>query len=226
MSPGDGAALGELAKLEEATGDIDGARRDFTKAADVRGIDLDTAQHLVSVSRKANDPKALADALQTLSRIDKESPAAELELAELYANQKDLKNAEAHYKVALDRDPKNAKARLALARLYRDNGKTREAIETYQALAASPGAPAEAKGELDPLIANLKLPEKPISGDVNKINSKFTVELMHFYKERLKSKPGMKGTSNRSVVNSTIISTTRRSVYETWLNGGIWYQRV
>src|SRR6266571_4365439 len=31
----------------------------------------------------------------------------------------------------------------------------------------------------------------------------------------------MKGTSNSSVVNSTIISTTRRSVYETWLKAGL-----
>ncbi|MBS2027684.1 MAG: hypothetical protein JST54_07270 [Deltaproteobacteria bacterium] len=199
MSPQDGQAMVELAKLEESQGDVEGARRDFTKAADLRGIDLDTAQHLVALAKKAGDTKGLTDALTTLSRIDKDHAAPELELAQLAASQKDGKGAESHLHAALDREPKNPAILLALARQLRDDGQTRDAIEAYDNAAALPGAPPEAKAERDPLVADLKLPEKPIAGDVNRINMKFSAELNKFYHERLKAHPGMKGTLRLAV---------------------------
>ena len=199
MSPQDGQALVELAKLEEAQGDVEGARRDFGKAADLRGIDLELAQHLVALAKKAGDTKGLTDALNTLSRIDKDHAQPELELAQLAASQKDGKGAESHLRAALEREPKNAAIELALARQLRDDGQTRDAIEAYDVAATLPGAPPEAKTERDPLVADLKLPEKPIEGDVNKINARFSADLNKFYHERLKAHPGMKGTIRLAV---------------------------
>ena len=194
MSPTDTKALEQLAKLEEATGDLAGARRDFNKVAETHGIDLETAKHLVSLARKANDGKALVAALTTLASVDKDRAAPEVELAQALAAQKDPVGAEAAYKAALQREPKNAQVELALARLYRDGQHNRQAIEAYQAALALPNPPAEAKAELDPLVAALELPAKPIAGDVNRINDRFTADLNRFYKQRLKSKPGLKGT--------------------------------
>lgn len=193
LAPQDTDALLQLAKLEESTGDVAGAQRDFNKAAESRGIDLDTAQHLAALAKKGGDPKQQKSALETLARVDKDNPAPELDLGNLLAQQKDTAGAEAAYKAALTRDPKNAPAGLALARLYRDTNRLREAIEQYRSLAAQPGAPAEAQAELQPLLAPLELPEKPIAGDVNRINDRFAAEMQRFYKKRLKEKPALKG---------------------------------
>lgn len=199
LQPGDGAVRLELGKLEEQQGDLDAAAKDLARAGELRGVDLETAQHLVAVAKARHDEKLLAGALEQLSRVDKTNPAPELELAELRAQQKDFAGAEAHDKAALERDPKNLRAQLLLARAYRDGGKSREAIEAYRALTERPEAPAEAKDELAPLLANLKLSEKPLAGDVNKINLRFSLDLESFYKKRLKEKPRLKGTLRLAV---------------------------
>lgn len=193
LAPQDTDALLQLAKLEESTGDVAGAQRDFMKAADARGIDLDTAQHLAVLARKTNDPKQIRTAYETLARVDKDHAAPELDLGDFLRAQKDEKGAEAAYKAALEREPKNLTAALSLARLYAQAGRTREAIEAYQALQAMPGAPAEAKSELDPLLQPLELPDKPIAGDVNRINDRFSADLQRFFKKRLKQKPHLQG---------------------------------
>jgi tetratricopeptide (TPR) repeat protein len=199
-SPGDGAALLELARVEEATGDVPGARRDFTRATELRGVDLETAQHLAALARKAGDEKALPDALETLARIDKANPQPELDLAELALARKDVTGAEAHYRAAAERDPQRAATQLALARLYRDARRTREAIEAYQLATRLPQPPPEAAAEVAPLLADLKLPDEPISGDVNTINARFNADLHRFYRARLRVKGGIKGSLKLAVV--------------------------
>jgi tetratricopeptide (TPR) repeat protein len=193
MDPRDGDAILQLAKLEDAQGDAPGAWRDYQRAAEKKGVDIDIAQRMLAVADKLNDPKAVDHALDQLSHIDKQNPAPLIRMAEIAAAKKDNVTAEARYKEALERGPGNVEVQLALARMYRDAGRTIDAVEMYRTVAATPGSPPAAASERDALLAPLKLPVTPISGDINKINLRFGLDLNHFYQERLKENRGLKG---------------------------------
>jgi tetratricopeptide (TPR) repeat protein len=199
VRPTDGTAWLELGKMEQRQGDLDSAAKDLARAGELRGVDLETAKHLVEVARARHDSKTLQSGLEQLARVDKSNPGPELALGELRVAEKDYAGAESHFRAALERDPMNSRAQLALARAYRDGGKSREAIETYRKISERSDAPAEAKDELAPLLAGLKLSEKPLAGDVNKINMRFTLDLENFYKKRLRDKPRLKGTLKLAV---------------------------
>jgi tetratricopeptide (TPR) repeat protein len=193
MDPNDGEARFSLAKLEESQGQFADAAKDLVAAGQLRGVDLELAQHAVAVAEKLNDDKAMNTALEQLARVDKNNAQPLIKLAALARARKDTTSEESYDQAALERDPNQSEARLDLARMYRDQGKKREAIEAYKALLSAPNAPAEAQAELQPLTEDLKLSTTPISGDVNKINARFGVDLTKFYKERLKTNPKLTG---------------------------------
>jgi tetratricopeptide (TPR) repeat protein len=194
MQPIDGAARFELAQTEELLGQERAAYQDYGKAAEIRGVTLEIAQHQAALAAKLNDPALVDPSLEQLAKLDAHNPEPLLTLAQRRLVAKDPKGAEARFREALERDPDSAQAQLGLARLQRDGGHRIEAIEAYRALLQRQNAPEAARTELEPLVDGLGLGGARIGGkDVNAIYASFSADLQKFYRERLKAKPQLQG---------------------------------
>jgi tetratricopeptide (TPR) repeat protein len=155
-----------LARLLHAKGDVASATLEY-EAAMALASDAELASVLAKAYRDQNRPEDELRALEKLAELDATHPDPLLRMAELRKEQNDLEASESALRQASERKPDDPEILLALARLLRDRENALGAIEAYRA-AKEKGSPAAGQ-ELKALETAVSLPEKPISGEPNRI---------------------------------------------------------
>jgi tetratricopeptide (TPR) repeat protein len=127
----------ELGRVQFAKGDRAGARATFETVlrADSRNFDALTGLTRLDLLEK-NGPQARARVEQALAQRPGDGQLLLLAAA-TYAELRDFSAAEATLRQAIERDPSNMQAYVALARLFNSQGRLPEATAEYAKVAAS-----------------------------------------------------------------------------------------
>ncbi len=189
LAPADASPWLRSGRLREKQGDLTGAAKDF-EAALQRGADAPDLEKLLAETYRKEG--RTADERRILEKLAQEAPDAKslsrLAALELADGKTDL--ALRHYGKAVELDPKDEEAQLALARLWVQTQAYAQAIGAYRELASSR---PEAKAELSALEKLVGLAPKPLSGGIAKIDAGLGSELARLYRALLEKKPGLGG---------------------------------
>ncbi len=166
FDPQNAEARVAVGRMKLQKGDIEGAAADFEAAMET-SPNQETAQALAGAYRELTRAPDEIRVLERLAGYDEADPAPLLRVAELRQADKDLEGAETALRQAAERKPDDATIHLTLARLLRQRDDLVGAIEAYRA-ARQRGAEGVDQ-ELAALEKTACLPDKPLSGGINRL---------------------------------------------------------
>lgn len=209
-SPRDHEARVTLARLLRAKGDLSAAR-DQWKAAVALKEDVDGLVALAETSRLAADKESEQKALERLSQVDP-SGAEWKRIAEIRLAGDDLEGAEKALRRALARDPRDAKASLALGRVTLRLGRPQEALELLRT-----GGP-DGAADREALERRLNV-ERVAGGEVAAIQRAVGTLIDRTYRARLKELPRLSGRLTVRVTvdgagGATLVEVLEDSVHD------------
>jgi tetratricopeptide (TPR) repeat protein len=167
-----------LGAFYSAQGNYAGAENQFNEALKVNAGYNDALAGLANLYVTQKNPeKAIQRLNQRLAQVTgpPQAPVFML-LAQVYASQKDMAHAEESYQKALQADPKNTSAPLALAEFYERNAKPDKSAQVLQAVSQKDPGNVTLKKRLATLYMQQNTPDKgiPILDEIIKANPKDT----------------------------------------------------
>ena len=192
LVPRDAAVLKELAGVEKSLGHLAAAAAAYERYAKVASVDAASLRDLAFLYRELKQPESESRALHQLMALEPDEASHAIRLAELADEQGAPEEAETLLAQAVEREPKRGEVWLKLARVRAQRDEPREALQAYRAAAAA--GERSGDGEAAELQKRFQLPPKPARGSINQISQSVQGNLNAFFRERLKSRPGLSGT--------------------------------
>ncbi len=159
----------------EQSGRKDEALPHYRRAAEIDPKQTEPRRAVLALLLERQDFTAAEPVLQDLLTLEPQAPDLLRLRADLHLRQQRNEQALGAYEEFLKVKPEDAAAHLAVARLYRDQGKTEEALQHFGATERASDSPAEAKsalrehaallGELDRWADALPLLEKAAAAE-------------------------------------------------------------
>ncbi|MEW5738823.1 MAG: tetratricopeptide repeat protein [Myxococcota bacterium] len=185
LRPKDREARKLLADLRFDSGDKAGAAKEYERLLRLGNMEIPVLQRTAGLYRELGDAEGEERTLQNLVSIDDKDVDSCLRLADLKEAKKDHEGAVGHLLEALGRDPKRAEAHMKLGQVKLAMGLPWEALESFRAALGLDAANAAAKGEVERLEAEFKLPKRRPKGNVNNVYWSVSSSLDKTYKERV-----------------------------------------
>jgi tetratricopeptide (TPR) repeat protein len=159
----------------EQSGRKEEALAHYRRAAEIDPKQTEPRRAVLALLLEKSDFTAAEPVLEDLLALEPQAPDLLRLRADLHLRQQRNEQALAAYEEFLKVKPEDAAAHLAMARIYRDQGKTEEALKHFEAAERASDAPAEAKsarrehaallGELDRWSEALPLLEKAAAAE-------------------------------------------------------------